>query len=228
MQEEERDGQRGVPDDLDVDVAEAAQRGDGRPGHAASMVPKTKAIIPEITDRKRVVRKPSRYRGEVFNDDVHSSFSCVGVGKDGSGAAGRRKSRPAAATRSVAVDRGRRGRLVLMTVPAVSSQAFCRTRPSEASQLVVDPHAEVGVVLLQADAVRLLGERLADQLEARPVLRHRPARMTLSVVTASTWPLRSASRHSEYVSNASAGPAAYLSGSSAPGWSPSPSRPSCR
>ena len=38
---------------------------------AARMVPKTKAIIPEIRDRKRVRRKPSQYCGEVFNDDVH-------------------------------------------------------------------------------------------------------------------------------------------------------------
>src|SRR6476620_2719048 len=131
---------------------------------AASRVPKMRAKIPETTARKRVLRKPSQYWGRLSMMTSIGSFSCVeGVqALTGQWRPPDRTSRtPATATPClVAVDGGElRGRLddsACSCFPGLLVRAFL----VEGFQLVVDPVAEDLVVLLQADAVRLLGEGL--------------------------------------------------------------------
>src|SRR6478735_8528276 len=138
---------------------------------AASRVPTTNAMMPETAARNRVLRKPSQYWGRLSMMTSIGSFSCVqgNVRKTEAAATGRlwHAQPPVTATVVLVAVDGRKFRCRLddragrvfpgLLVGAVLGEGF---------QLVVDPVAELGVALLQADAVRLLGEGLVGcQLE---------------------------------------------------------------
>src|SRR6478735_3656571 len=127
---------------------------------AASKVPRINAKMPETTERKRVRRKPSQYRGRFSKMTSIRSFGCK-RGRIKGGAAG------------AAEQPRRHGGRYLVTVDGREAGGGLndRTRSGfpgllvgavffEGFELVVDPVAELGVALLQADAVRLLGEGL--------------------------------------------------------------------
>src|SRR4051812_10050872 len=138
---------------------------------AASRVPTTNAMMPETAARNRVLRKPSQYWGRLSMMTSMVSFSWVrgkGGKREGAFPGGLWHAQPrvTATIVLVAVD-GRKFRCRLddragRVFPGLLVGAVLR----EGFQLVVDPVAELGVALLQADAVGLLGEGLVGcQLE---------------------------------------------------------------
>src|SRR5690349_14556047 len=127
---------------------------------AASSVPSTRASSPASADRLSVVRNAVTSRSTLSNRNCTPHLP---AGTSG----GRRREqgprrRPGG---SVAVDRRGLGSLLAGDLPGRAVPGVC-PRPVLERRLegVVDEGAEVVVALLQADAVGLLGEGVADQL----------------------------------------------------------------
>ena len=133
-------------------------------------VPRISASTPETTSRRRVTRKPAQNSGssEISCSIVASSRVMSGRAQ-GCGCPGRRRRPARASDRSVAVDCGRLDERQDRSGRGVP-RGFVAAVLVRGFQHVVDPVAELGVLQREADAVGLLGEGLADDLELALVL----------------------------------------------------------
>ena len=217
-EEEEHHRQRGVPEDLDVERGRRAQGLDGAHPHRGQQRPEHQGAdtADDGERQRRQERVPQQV--EVLGEERHvtpsrSVGSACLVG-------------PGIPAPPAPVDQYRSTLRRLGSVGAADVTGSPVPRLGSGPVLegllehVVDERAEVVVALLQADAVRLLGERVADELERAGLPSTRPARMMLSVVTASTRPSVRSSAHLEYLSKRSAAPAGTWPGCSSPTSSP--------
>src|SRR5215217_3598911 len=121
---------------------------------AARSVPSARASTADTTVRARVVRNPWRKVARLSRTASTSRPS----GRPGSGAVDRRRGRLLG------------GHLAGGVLPGLEPAAVLL----DLLQGVVDEVAELGVALLEPDAVRLLGEGVVDQLEGLLVLADEP------------------------------------------------------